>query len=88
MLKRRRFKQTLQDRQLLEEAAQLLPPGARRDAMLNKLLRPDTAAHIDWANSPGLQPPTETMDFVERCFVAMTVAGFIGIIAVLIWMWP
>jgi hypothetical protein len=27
------------------------------------------------------------MDFIERCFVAMTVAGFAGIIAVLIWMW-
>jgi hypothetical protein len=42
-------------------------------------------ARID---SPGLQPPTETMDFVERCFVAMTVAGFIGLIVVLIWVWP
>jgi hypothetical protein len=86
MLKRRRFKQTLQDRPLLEEAAQLLPPGARRDAMLNKLLRSDTAAHID-DRAPGPQPTTEKMDFVERCFVAMTVVGFIGIIAVLIWMW-
>jgi hypothetical protein len=86
MLKRRRFKQTLQDRPLLEEAAQLLPPGARRDAMLNKLLRSDTAAHIeDRTNSPG--PPTETMDFVERCFLAMTVAGFVGLAAVVIWMW-
>jgi hypothetical protein len=27
------------------------------------------------------------MDFIERCFVALAVAGFIGLIAVLIWMW-
>jgi len=27
------------------------------------------------------------MDFVERCFVAMAVAGFVGLIAVLVWMW-
>jgi hypothetical protein len=27
------------------------------------------------------------MDFVERCFIALAVAGFIGLIAVLIWMW-
>ena len=26
------------------------------------------------------------MDFMERCFVAMTVAGFVGIIAVLMWL--
>jgi hypothetical protein len=83
MLKRRRFKQTLQD-PLLEEAVRLLPPGAQRDAMFNKLLRPDTAAHIERANSPG---PTETMNFVERCFVAMTVAGFVGLTAIVIWMW-
>jgi hypothetical protein len=27
------------------------------------------------------------MDFIERCFVAMTVAGFIGLIAAVVWMW-
>jgi hypothetical protein len=32
-------------------------------------------------------PRLSFMDFIERCFVAMTVAGFIGIVAVLIWMW-
>jgi hypothetical protein len=41
----------------------------------------------DRAKSPGLQPPTVSMNFVERCFVAMTVAGFMGTIAVLIWIW-
>jgi hypothetical protein len=42
-------------------------------------------ARID---SPALQRASpETMDFVERCFVALTVAGFIGIMAVVVWMW-
>jgi hypothetical protein len=27
------------------------------------------------------------MDSMERLFAAMTVAGFVGLIAVLIWMW-
>jgi hypothetical protein len=26
------------------------------------------------------------MDFIERCFVAMTVAGFVGLAAALVWM--
>jgi hypothetical protein len=27
------------------------------------------------------------MDFVERCFIATAVAGFVGLFAVLLWMW-
>jgi hypothetical protein len=83
VLEHRRFKQdrTLRDRQahdLREETAEP-SPGARRHAILQDLRH-------DWADSPELQPPT--MNFVERCFVAMTMAGFIGLIVVLIWMRP
>jgi hypothetical protein len=47
------------------------------------------SARID---SPGLQPAhtaphTESMDFVERCFVAIAVLGLVGLAAVVIWMW-
>jgi hypothetical protein len=28
------------------------------------------------------------MNVIERCFVPMTVAGFIGLLVLLIWMWP
>ena len=77
-----RFKQsrTLQDKQahdLREKVVEL----SERGAILQDLRH-------DRANPSGLQPPTDTMDLVERCFVAMTVAGFIGIMVVLIWMWP
>jgi hypothetical protein len=66
MLKRRRFHQTksLQDRlaawaEEVREQAAKLPAGPERDALLKKLRQADTAAHLeDWANSPGLQPPT------------------------------
>jgi hypothetical protein len=66
MLKRRRFHQTksLQDRlavwaEEVREQAAKLPPGPERDALLKKLRQADTASHLDdWANSPGLQPPT------------------------------
>ena len=66
MLKRRRFLQTksLQDRlaawaEEVREQAAKLPPGPERDALLKKLRQADTASHLDdWANSPGLQPPT------------------------------
>jgi hypothetical protein len=66
MLKRRRFSQTksLQDRlaawaEEVRERAAKLPPGPERDALLKKLRQADTASHLDdWANSPGLQPPT------------------------------
>ena len=66
MLKRRRFHQTrsLTDRlaawaEEVREQAAKLPAGPERDALLKKLRQADTAAHLeDWANSPGLQPPT------------------------------
>jgi hypothetical protein len=79
-----RFKQsrTLLGRQaydLSEEVAEL-PPAAERGAILQDLPH-------DWANSPGLQSPTESMNFIELCFVAMTVAGFAGLTATIIWMW-
>jgi hypothetical protein len=55
-----------------------LSTGARRDAILQDLRH-------DWVDSPERSP---TINFVERCFVATTVAGFIGLLVVLIWMWP
>ena len=66
MNNRRRLKQSapLKDRLAewaddLRAQAQKLPPGAERDALLKKLRQADTASHLDdWANSPGLQPPT------------------------------
>ncbi len=66
MVRRRRFKQTqsLQVRLLtwteeVREQAAKLPPGPERDALIKKLRQADVAARLDdWANSPGLQPPT------------------------------
>jgi hypothetical protein len=65
-MQRRRFKQniSLQKRLALwasevRTQAELLPPGAERDALLTKARQADTAAHLqDWASSPGLQSPT------------------------------
>jgi hypothetical protein len=66
MLKRRRFKQSTSFQERLAEwakqvrdQADQLPPGIERDKLLKKVSQADTAAHLDdWANSPGLQPPT------------------------------
>jgi hypothetical protein len=66
MLKRRRFKQSLslKDRLALfakdaRKRADELPPGPAKDDMLRKARQADTASHVDeWANSPGLRPPT------------------------------
>ena len=66
MLKRRRQKQTMSFNERLadwaekiREQAVRLPPGAEREEMLKRASQADTAAHLDdWANSPGLQPPT------------------------------
>lgn len=66
MPQRRRFKQSVPFKERLaqwaedvREQAVKLPPGAERDDLLKKASRADTASHIDdWANSPGLQPPT------------------------------
>jgi hypothetical protein len=66
MLKRRRHSQpiTFKDRladwaEKIREQAAGLPPGAEREAMLKRASQADIAAHLDdWANSPGLQPPT------------------------------
>jgi hypothetical protein len=67
MKSRRRFKQnlSLQDRlaawskEVRDQAAQL-PPGPERDAMLKRASQAETAAHLDdWANSPGLRPPSK-----------------------------
>ena len=66
MLKRHRFKQSLslKDRLALfakdaRKRADELPPGPARDDMLRKARQADTASHVDeWANSPGLRPPT------------------------------
>jgi hypothetical protein len=66
MLKRRRQKQTISFKGRLadwaakiREQAARLPPGTEREEMLRRASQADTAAHLDdWANSPGLQPPT------------------------------
>jgi hypothetical protein len=65
-MKRRRFKQTIPLKGRLTAwakdvmaQAQTLPPGPERDELIKKARQADTAAHIDdWANSPGLRPPT------------------------------
>jgi hypothetical protein len=62
---RRRFKQTqsLEERlaeeaKRLREEANLLPPGAERDAMLRKARQAETGSDMsDWLSSPGLRPP-------------------------------
>jgi hypothetical protein len=44
---------------LLREEAKLLPPGVVRDATIRAARQAIVALHLDnWANSPGLQPPT------------------------------
>jgi hypothetical protein len=67
MLKRRRFKQTVPfterlatwARGIREEAEKLPSDSPQRALMLKKARQADTASHLDdWANSPGLQPPT------------------------------
>jgi hypothetical protein len=66
MLKRRHHKQTISFKDRLadwaakiRDQAARLPPGTEREKMLKRASLADTAAHLDdWANSPGLQPPT------------------------------
>ena len=66
MVKRRRFKQpiTLQDRIVawakeVRAQAAALPPGPEQDMLLKKVRQAEVALKLeDWANSPGLQPPT------------------------------
>ena len=42
----------------LREEAQLLPPGAVRDATIRAARDAEFALHLeDWANSSGLRPP-------------------------------
>jgi hypothetical protein len=65
MFDRRRFEPTdTLERQLseeakrLREAAELLPPGAVRDAALRRARQADTGSRIsEWLRSSGLQPP-------------------------------
>jgi hypothetical protein len=66
MLKRRRFKQTLnlserliEDIELLKAQLAKLAPGPERDQVIRRIRRNETASHIDeWLRSPGLQPPS------------------------------
>ena len=66
MLRRRRHKPTTSFKDRLadwagkiREQSTRLPPGTEREEMLKRASLADTAAHLDdWANSPGLQPPT------------------------------
>lgn len=65
-MKRRRFKHTIPLKDRLTEwakdvmaKAQALPPGPDKDGLMKKARPADTAAHLnDWANYPGLRPPT------------------------------
>jgi hypothetical protein len=65
MQRRRHFKHNLsleerlaEEAKRLHEQADLLPPGALRDAFERKAREAETGAHIsDWLSSPGLQPP-------------------------------
>ncbi len=65
MSTRQRVKQvhSLQDRLTsfakdAREKAALLPPGAERDAMIEKARQAEAALRFDnWTNSSGLQPP-------------------------------
>ena len=66
MKKRRRFKQTLfleqrlaDQAKHLREKAELLPPGAVRDAAMRRVRQAEAASHIsEWLKSPGLSAPT------------------------------
>lgn len=57
------FKQSVEKRlaeeaKHLREQAELLPPGAVREATLRKARQTETASHMsEWLSSPGLQPP-------------------------------
>ena len=43
----------------LRKEAELLPPGAVRDAIFRKARQAETGSHVsEWLSSPGLQPPT------------------------------
>jgi hypothetical protein len=43
----------------LETQAADIPPGPRKDALLEELRQLETASHVNaWLTSPGLQPPT------------------------------
>ena len=65
MQKRRHFKQIqpLEERladeaKRLREQAELLPPGAVRDAVLRKARQAETRSYVsEWLRSPGLQAP-------------------------------
>ena len=65
---RRRFKQSIAFKDRLatfakdmRDKASQLKPGIERDDCLRKARQADTASHLDeWANSPGLQPPTRS----------------------------
>jgi hypothetical protein len=42
----------------LRKEAELLPPGAVRDAVLRKASQSETGSHMtEWLTWPGLQPP-------------------------------
>ena len=44
--------------QFLREQAEMLPPGAIRDATIRKVRQAETGSHLsEWLRSPGLQPP-------------------------------
>lgn len=66
MFKRGDFKQTetietrlADEARRLREAAEFLPYGTKREAVLRRADQADTAAHMtEWLRSSGLKPPT------------------------------
>ena len=64
-VRRRRFTQigSLEERlaegaEHLRRQAEVLPPGAARDALIRKARQAETGSHMsEWVRSPGLQPP-------------------------------
>jgi hypothetical protein len=65
MQKRRRFTQILnleerlaEQAKRLREEAELLPPGAVREAALRRARQAETGSHLsEWLRSPGLRSP-------------------------------
>jgi hypothetical protein len=63
MQRRSHLNQSLEER-LAEEAkrlradAKLLPPGAKREALIRRARQAETGSHIsEWLSSPGLRTP-------------------------------
>ena len=58
-------------------------PGAR--AAFLDLRHSELGTVVDVTDVPALQTGRIGMDFFERCFIALTVVGSLGVIAIVIW---